>query len=67
MKHGSVCICKHSSDSFPVQNDLKEGYVLLPMIFNFALECAIKQVQENQMGLKLNDTSHISFWHMLTT
>jgi hypothetical protein len=24
------------------------------MLFKFAIECAIKRVQENQMGLKLN-------------
>jgi hypothetical protein len=33
---------------------LKRGDALLPMLLSFDLEYAIKKVQENQVGLKLN-------------
>jgi hypothetical protein len=52
-------IGKHLSESFPVQNGLKEGDALLPLLFNFALEYDIMQVQETQVELKLNGTHQL--------
>jgi hypothetical protein len=37
---------KHLYESFPVQNSLKQGDALSPLLFNFAVEYAIRKVRE---------------------
>jgi hypothetical protein len=57
--YSKVCIGKHLYNSFPIQNCLKQGDALSPLLLNFGFEHAFRKVQENQVGLNLNGTHQL--------
>ena len=52
-------IINYLSSSFSIENSLKQGNALSPLLFNFALEYSIKMVQEINLGLDMNGTYQV--------
>ena len=53
---------KNLSDTFPIQNGLKEVEALSPLLFNFALQRALRSVQANQETCKLSGRHQFSVY-----
>jgi hypothetical protein len=57
--YSRVWVGKHLSDMFSVKNALKQGDAISLLFFNFASDCAMRRVQVNRYGLKLNDAQQL--------
>jgi len=61
--YSRVRLGKSLPDIFPIENGLKQGDTLSPLLFIFSLDYAIMRFRVNQDGLKFNGNYQI--WFML--
>jgi hypothetical protein len=54
-----VLVDKNLQYEFPVQNGLKQGDTVSPLLFNFAFEYAIRKIQEICEGLEFSGTHEL--------
>jgi hypothetical protein len=47
--YSKICIGKHFSVSFPIQNCFKKGDAISPLVFNVVLEYAIRKIQQSSL------------------
>jgi len=59
--YSRVRVSKNLSDIFPIRNGLKQRDALSPVLFNFALEYAIRRIQVNPESWKLNGIHQLPF------
>ena len=52
--YSRVRLDKNLSVMFPIRNGSKQGDALSPLVSNFVLDYAIRRVQVNQNGFKIN-------------
>jgi len=57
----TVQVGKHLCDMLPTRNGLKQIDALTPLVFNFAVEYAIRTVQVNHDGLKIKRTHKLFY------